>query len=781
MADQTLDINGTYRLPEPQSPGGQDIVVTVDGGDEVPQFDEGTGTTQFTTPDGEVTVTFGPPTPACRSSDFDANLTEHLSEAELSTIAERLLEGIAIDDQSRSAWLENMAAGISLLGLEIKSPQGAASTGSTTEGGSISDVTSPLLLEAVLRFQANARGELLPADGPVKVRNDGDGGAANDQLARALEKDMNHYLTKVATEYYPDTDRMLLLLGFCGISFKKGFHDALKRRPVIASIDAKDLIVSNTSTNLDSAGRVTHRIMMRSSMLKRMQMVGAYRKTAIPESAPIAQKNVVDEKIDQTQGIAPAIYQEPADQDRELYECYCEVEIPGFEHRFDGESTGIPLPYKITIDREARRVLEIRRNWHEDDAFVMPINRIVAYMFVPGLGFYSIGLLNILGNATRAMTAAWRLMLDAGMFANFPGFLFAKSLGKQLTNQFRVPPGAGAPIDTLGQDIRASIMPLPYKDPSAVFIQFIDSIAANSQRVGGTAELQVGDGRQDAPVGTTLALIEQATKIMSAVHKRMHQAQGQELDMLKSLLSEDPEALWRHNRKSAVLKCLQEKMGQQPIVDEQEKSEEIRRQIFVAALADFDLVPASDPNTSSQTERYLKCVALRQMAASNPSLDINKIDERALKIMGFDDAASLFKPPAPAGGPSPEQVIAQASAMAAAARLKDSQTREVEVGIKGKELATKALNIDLTHQKGAAEMAARERIASLGVVRELVVHGDDLKLARDKLAQTDKERYMDRVARLAMVKAQQRGVADQRAVDRAFDAAQSSWQRGVAG
>lgn len=722
-----LDVEQTYRQPAPGPLEGQDVTVQADGLD-APAFDPETGTIQIPTEDGSVTIAFGPPKPERKESDFADNLAEDLSEVELSALAEKILLGIEADSQSRSAWLENMSAGISLLGLETKTPRGAAASGSTPAEG-VSTVDHPLLLEAVLRFQANALGELLPSDGPVKVRNDGEGNALSERLAQALEKDMNHYLTKVAKEYYPDTDRMLLMLGFSGISFKKGYHDPIKRRPVIASIDAKDLIVSNAATDIEGAGRVTHRIMMRPSTLRRMQLVGAYRDVYLPVVGTNPIKNPVDAKIDQVQGIAPPTYvDQEADQDRELFECYCEIEVPGYEHEIDGELTGLPLPYKVVIDKEARKILEIRRNWREDDEFCLARNRIIAYTFIPGLGFYGIGLLNVLGNSTKAVTAAWRLMIDAGMFANFPGFLYLKSLAKQLTNQFRIPPGGGMPIDTVGNDIRSSVMPLPYKDPSAVFIQLIDNIANAAQRVGGTAEMQVGEGKQDAPVGTTLALIEQSTKLMSAVHKRMHSAQGQEFDMLKELLMEDPEALWRHNKKSEVLKELIARSGQQQVSDEQDAAEERHRELFLLALNDMELIPRADPNTSSQTERYMKVVAMRQMAATNSSINLNEVDKRAFRTMGIDDPDSLMNPPPPPGSekPAPEQIIAESTMIAAQARLQDSKTKAMEAQTKQQtEMAKASIQF--------ATMKSREKIAALGVARELVVHEKKAGLEHSKL------------------------------------------------
>jgi hypothetical protein len=740
--DTPLNLGSNYFKDGPPPPlQGADIIVTTDDPGNI-NFDPETNTTQISLPDGSVSISLGPPqNQKKKSSDFDANLAEDLTEAELSVIAEKLLLGIENDSQSRAAWLENMSNGISLLGLETKQPRGATVAGATPSEG-VSTVDHPLLLEAVLRFQSNARGELLPTDGPVKVRIDGESNALTQRLADALEKDLNHYLTKVAKEYYPDTDRMLLMLGFSGISFKKGYHDPIKRRPVIASIDAKDLIVSNAATDIDGAGRVTHRVMMRPSMLKRMQLVGAYRDINLPVPGLPSVPNPIEAKIGQIQGIAPPTYADAADQDRELYECYCEIEVPGYEHEMDGKDTGLPLPYKVTIDKEARRILEIRRNWEEDDPLCMARNRIIAYIFIPGLGFYGIGLLNILGNATKAVTAAWRLMIDAGMFSNFPGFLYIKSLAKQLTNQFRIPPGGGMPIDTSGQDIRSAIMPLPYKDPSAVFIQLIDNIAQTAQRVGGTAELQVGEGKQDAPVGTTLAMIEQATKLISAVHKRLHWAQGQEFDMLKGMLQEDPSALWRHRKKkSEVLKVLVHEAGLDSVEQALEEGEQRHIQLFLAALDACELVPQADPNTSSQTERYMKVVAMRQMAMTNQSIDLNEVDKRAFAVMGIDDADSLFHPPQPVGAvpPDPKLISGQASMLAAQARLADSQNtaRKTQADIQNDQAET---------QIKMQEIAAKEKVAALDVARTMVVHKDDHGLAQQQLASDNYHQNADRQA-----------------------------------
>jgi hypothetical protein len=290
---------------------------------------------------------------------------------------------------------------------------------------------------------------MLPTDGPVKIRNDAAASTpGQDQLGDALEKDMNHYLTSVATEYYPDTDRMLLMLGFGGTAFKKVYMCPLRNRPVSESVDADDLIVNQAATDLSNAKRVTHRSFMRPSTVKRLQILGVYRDVDL--STPQAPKtDAVQQAKNSQQGVADNPTN-PNDRDREIYECYCELDVRSFEHKHKGKESGLEIPYVVTIDASSREVLSITRNYAEDDKELPTAKkRFVKYTFTPGMGFYDIGLLHILGNTTNAITAAWRELLDAGMFANFPGFLLADTGARQNTNMFRVPPG--------GQDGRAAV------------------------------------------------------------------------------------------------------------------------------------------------------------------------------------------------------------------------------------------------------------------------------------------------------------------------------------
>jgi len=455
----------------------------------------------------------------------------------------------------------------------------------------------------------------------------------SDTLANDLEKDLNHYLTSTAREYYPDTDRMLLMLGFGGTAFKKVYFCPLRGRPVSESVDADDLIVNNAATDLSNAKRVTHRIMMRPSVVKRMQIIGAYKDIDLSTPKQVDLDATQREKKAQ-QGISSG-QSNPDDRDREIYECYCELDVNGFEHKLKGTETGLEIPYRVTIDASSHEILSIVRNYDEDTEELPEARQnFVKYTFVPGMGFYDIGLLHILGNTTNAITAAQRELLDAGMYANFPGFLYADTGARQNTNIFRVPPGGGALVKTGGMPINQAVMPLPYKEPSQTLMALIENMAQTGMRIGGTAEAAVGEGRADAPVGTTIALIDQATKVLNAVHKRMHASQAEEFALLVQCFKENPESFWQKNRKPARA---------------------WDQETFLRGVNQVDLVPQADPNTASQTQRLMKIMALKQIQASNPTLyDPIAIDTAALKAVGWSNPEQFMIPPEAQGSPPPE-------------------------------------------------------------------------------------------------------------------------------
>jgi hypothetical protein len=665
----TPGLMSNIRLPGPEEePLGDDdvIVEIVDNDEDKPTFDKDGAILEIEHPDGSITISLdGKPINDNRKerdeTNWFRNLVDDVAEGNLNDIAQELLRGIRDDISSRNDWIEDRAQGIKLLGLKIEIPglQGATD-GAPIEG--MSKVRHPLLLEAVLRFQANARSELLPTDGPVKIRNDNNNATLeNDQLANALENDLNHYLTSTATEYYPDTDRMLLMLGFGGSAFKKVYFCPLRNRPVSESVDANDLIVNNASTDLRNAKRITHRSYMRPSTVKRLQILGVYADIDLSTPKAPTLDSVQREKNAQ-QGIR-AESMDPEDRDREIYEVYCELDLPGFEHKHKGKPSGLEIPYIVTIDLSSQKVLSVVRNYAEDDAELPTAKRrFVKYTFVPGLGFYDIGLLHILGNTTNAITAAWRELLDAGMYNNFPGFLMADTGARQNTNIFRVPPGGGALVKTNGMPINQAIMPLPYKEPSGALMNLVVQMAETGMRVGGTSEAMVTEGKADAPVGTTLAMIEQAQKVLNSVHKRMHAAQSEEFELLVECFKDHPESFWQKRRRAAY--------------PWDEKT-------FLDALDNYYFTPQADPNTSSQTQRLMKVLALKQLVATNPALyDPIAVDTAALQALGWSNPQQFMIPPSAQGQTPPEMIQAQAKMAVdqsnAQARMLDSQTRAKE-------------------------------------------------------------------------------------------------------
>lgn len=645
-------------------------------------------------PDGSVSINLGGPPASVPMVDakFDANLALSIESQALENLADELLRGIEEDERSRQDWLDDRAMGIKLLALKIEKP-------STSTAGSGADNTSrtrhTLLLEAALRFQANARGEFLPADGPVKVeaKMSKDTGSGDD-LAQLLEDDMNYYLTTTASEYYPDTDRMLLWTGVGGCGIKKVYRCPIRRRPTSESVDAEFLIVSNAATDLANADRVTHVVKMRQSVMKRMMHLKVYRDIELgmpTQDIPTS----VDEEKSSVSGIS--LSQRPEDMPYTLYECYCMIDVPGDEHKEKGEATGLPRPYKVTLDKTSRTILEVRRNWKKGDEMERPRKMFVKFPYVPGFGFYDIGLIHIAGNPTVAATALQRIMIDAGIFGNFPGFLYAKALAHQNTLDLNVPPGTGAAIDVSmipDGDIRKAVMNMPYREPGTAIFQLFQDLVTTGSRVAGTADIAVGEGRADAPVGTTIALIEQATKVTDAVHKRLHTAQSTEFQMLRDLFLEYPEDFYKFNS---------------------DRDNQWDAPKLLAALRDYNLVPRSDPNTSSNMQRVMRAQALYQMAMASPArFNLDEVQKYILQTLGIRNPPKFMADPNAAPAPDPK---AQADLIAAQAQQLDAATKAGALQLKAasapQDAASKAkadqMKYDIERDKIAASQANNVR------------------------------------------------------------------------
>lgn len=681
------------------------LKIVIDDSTETVRVDPVTGTVEEDQPGGGIVVHLDAKKPRTGSDDDDwySNLAIDLNGIKLGVISNDLIGAIEADDRSRQESLENYARGLEMLGTKLERP--SSGVGDSVEG--MSKVTNPLMLEAVLKSWANAQAELLPSSGPVKIKDDGTETKGDDELAEMLERGMNHYLTKTAREYYPDTSYMLLWgTVFRGSGFKKIYRCPMRRRPVSESVDAKDLIVSDTTKDLASCARITHQIMMRPSVMKRMKLLGAYRDTELTQPTPTP--SVVDEKIAGIQG-TEAKPSRPEDQPYTIWEAQCELDIPEFAPgKFADE--GIPLPYLVTIDHDSREVLAIRRDWDEHDEECERQRMYVRYPYVPGPGFYGTGLLNILGNSSAAMTAAWRASLDTGMYANFPAGLIAKLGGRQNSSTFRLSPGQFEPVETNGQPIGQIVMGLPYKDVTPGLLALIDKIVEQSRALGGAAEVPAGEGLANVPVGTMLAQIEQATKVMASAHKGMHQAQSEEFELLIELFRRNPEDFWRHNKECPKDYWTEAKLMQ--------------------ALDACQLVPVSDPNVPSHIHRVAKALGLVQLSAMPQfasRLDPDEVLRRVLAAMREDPIGLMVAAP-------PQQADPEAMAKMVAA-----QAKMKEVDAKVGKLQFDQSDAQNKHALKQAELAAQKEIKTADITKELIIHQADqekLKAAerRDDIA-----------------------------------------------
>lgn len=631
-----------------------------------------------------------------KDTAFSSNLAETIDPSRMSELTQDLLQGIEDDIQSRSEMVNAYVQGIDLLGLKMKQGSGALNKKNTAS------ITHPILLESIVRFQSLSRAELLPSDGPVKVKIDVDTTEELETAAQELEQDFNHYLTTTATEYYPDTDRGLFRLGFGGTIFKKVYHCPLRNRPVSECVYLPDLIVSEDATDLRNAIRVTHQIMMNPSSVKKMQLNGQWLDVSL--TTPIKGNDPVGDKVKSVEGISPSSNR-LKDQQYTIYECYCELDL-------DEHPKGMPLPYRVTLEKDSRTILEIRRAWKKGDKEYKKKLPFVMYGLIPGMGFLCYGYLHLLGNQAKTLTAIWRLLIDAGMFNNFPGGVKIKG-SRQTTNEINPGPGEWVEIDPgVATDIRSLLMPLPYKEPSPVFIQFAEQIANDVGKISSATMVDIGEGKSNTPVGTMMAIIEQQTQIMAAVHKRLHTSQAEEFRLLRELFAEDPESLWKNNPNP-------------------------KRQWTADELTNLSISPASDPNIPAQTHRIMQSTALATMAQQNPQLfNTMEVAKRLLKNIGIGDGDLLLNQnPQQAPDPAHMNNLVQAQSKQAETQVKvQEQQREAAQGVLQAKLKQQELQQE--GQLAASEIQSREKIAQ--------IHLEEAKVkAAGAMHQANKDHLID--------------------------------------
>ena len=539
--------------------------------------------------------------PSLAELHHDANLAEALDDYILNTIAGDLLEGVAADIDSNADHYKQYEDGVKLLGLK---PIDRLDTPFTNAMGG----QHPLLLEAVVRFQANARAEMLPAAGPVRVQQVGDDPRLDDSGQRK-QRWLNFYLTEVDEGYYPDFDQMLLLLPLHGSMFRKVYTDPLKRQPLSRYLTPFNLVVSYAETSLQSCNRVTQIEQVTEAELIKMQVKGLWRDIDLTQ--PMDEDIPGADITDRYEGRSPSSRWQ--DTRYTIYHVHCLLDLEGLEHKGeDGEPTGLPLPYIVTIEKESQKILRLTRNFEQGDEDFEPREWFSHYQYMPGLGFYGWGLSHLLGNSADAASTLRRQAINAFTLASFPGGFRAKG-SRQENNDVAIGPCEFREIDLAGlPSVSAAVMPLPYRDPPQSFPLIMQEVVGAAQRLGGTADMAVGDGREEAPVGTTVALIEKATRVESAVIKRLHTAHRKELRLLSQLFSKEPSARYTYK---------------------------VNGQSGVALAQDFldntDIVPVSDPNIPTQTQRLALAQAQLDLAQKFPSLiNTKQALQHALTTMG---------------------------------------------------------------------------------------------------------------------------------------------------
>ena len=556
------------------------------------------------TDDGGVIIDFeGDLTESITGPDHDANLAEFIDEAVLQSMASELVGEFSSDRESRKDWARAYVKGLDLLGMKIEERsqpwQGA------------SGVFHPGLTEAVVRFQAQAMGELFPASGPVRTKIMGKLTPEKTDQADRIQTEMNYLLTEEMTEYRDETEQMLFKLPLAGSAFKKVYYDPLEDRPVAMFVPAEDFVVSYGASDLASCPRYTHIMKKTSNEILELQVAGFYREVELPEPEP--DFSDIQEKYDELDGESAVI----EDDDRHtILEMHVTMNMP---EEFD-DPDGIARPYVITIDKTSREVLAIRKNWYEEDAKKKKRLHFVHYKYLPGLGFYGTGLIHLIGGLAKSATSILRQLIDAGTLSNLPAGLKARGL-RIKGDDTPLMPGEFRDVDVPGGAIRDSITFIPYKEPSGVLYSLLGNIVEEGRRIGSVADIQVGDMNAQAPVGTTLALLERSMKVMSGVQARMHAAMKNELRLLARIIRDYMPAEYAYEMDGDF----------------------DRQKDFDARV---DVIPVSDPNAATMSQRIMQYQAALQLSQQAPQLyDMGKLHRQMLEVLGIQDASDIIKLP----------------------------------------------------------------------------------------------------------------------------------------
>jgi hypothetical protein len=539
----------------------------------------------------------------------NANLAEYLDDGYLGELSSELQAAYEDDLSSRSEWEEGYTKGLDQLGVNYQER--------STPFEGASGVTHPLISESVTQFQAQAYKELLPAGGPVQSQVMGLQDQAREEQASRVKHFMNYQITEVMEEYDPDMDQLLFYLPLSGSTFKKVYFDEARQRAVSKFVPAQDLVVPYSASDLQTASRITHVLRMDANEVRKLQVAGFYRDVELTsyEGGP----DTVREKVDEIQGTSKSY----TDDVYTILEMHVELDLEGFEDMNpEGEPTGIQLPYIVTIDEGSSQILSIRRNFDEGSDLARKRHYFVHYKFMPGLGFYGFGLIHMIGGLGRAATSILRQLIDAGTLANLPAGFKARGV-RVRNNDEPLQPGEWRDIDTPGGSIRDSIIPLPYKEPSATLVQLLGSLIEGGRRFVSLADQQTGNMNQEAPVGTTVALLERGMKVMSAIHKRLHYAQKTEFRILARIFADNLPPEYPYDVAGA----------QRTI-----KAEDFDGRV--------DVIPVSDPNIFSMAQRVTLAQTQLQLAQSNPQLhNLHAAYRRMYQALEVQNIEEVLPPP----------------------------------------------------------------------------------------------------------------------------------------
>ena len=556
-------------------------------------------------PDGGAEVNFDPNAPIDKSKiPFDGNLAEYIEEGELGKLANDFLGAFEVDKESRKDWHDTYIKGLDMLGFKYEDR--------TQPFEGASGVVHPLLAESVTQFQAQAYKELLPPSGPVRTQVVGLSTPEIEAQSERVKEYMNYQITHAMKEYDPEMDQLLFYLPLAGSAFKKVYFDPILKRAVGKFVSGEDLIINYMASDLEQADRVTHVIKMTNNDIRKLQVNGFYRDIELVSGQVDA--NDIQDKIDELDGAEKNYASD--DDEHEILEMHVNADIPGFENE-----SGVKLPFIITIDSFSRTILAIRRNWNPDDQEPTKISYFVHYKFLPGLGFYGFGLIHMLGGLSRTATSVLRQLIDAGTLANLPAGFKARGM-RIRDHEDPLQPGEFRDVDVTGTSIKESLLPLPYKEPSQVLFALLGFSVDAGKSFAAIADMKMGEGNEQNPVGTTLALIERGTKVMSAIHKRLHYAQRVEFNMLARIFQlylppEYPYQVVGGNR-----------MIKQADFDDR-----------------VDILPVSDPNIFSMAQRVTLAQQQLQLATAAPQMhNLREAYRRMYAAMGVDNVDSILKP-----------------------------------------------------------------------------------------------------------------------------------------